>query len=117
MLGIKSTPIASPVVSTQDLLTTELDEEDDCTSDYFSRAHSRQSSSVCCLDELLGELEERRDSSILFVEEEVNEIGDDDGGMSVKPAKKFQLRWRLKPKALFRNGRRVVSSVSSRWQR
>ena len=118
LLGIKSTVLISPSISeTQDLPTIMID--DDATSEYSSRAHSRQSSSVscCCLDELLGELEEKRDSSVLFVEEEPSDVGDDDSGIFLKPTQKFQLRWKLKPKALFRNGSSVVTSVSNRWHR
>ena len=90
--------------------------DDEPSSDYFSAVHSRQASSVCCLDEILTELEERRDSSVLFVEEELNEE-DNDSGIFLKPTQKFQLRWKIKPRALLKNGSKVVSSVSNRWHR
>ena len=98
-------------MATQALPTNMLDSD----SDYYSQNHSRQSSSVGCLDQLLDELEERRDSAILFVEEEASENGDDDSGIYFKPSKKFQLRWKLKPRALLQNGSSVVSSVSNKW--
>ncbi len=119
MLDIKSTVLVVPsiTIDTHDDTRTNIVIGDDDTSDYSSRAHSRQSSSSSCLDELLGELEEKRDSSILFVEEEPSDVGDNDSGIYLKPTQKFQLRWRLKPKALFRNGSNVMSSVSNRWHR
>ena len=69
--------------------------DNDTTSGY-PRAHLRQSSSVStcsCLDELLGQLEKKR-NSILFVEEPSDD-DDDDSGIFLKPA---QLQWKLKPK-------------------
>ena len=101
-------------METSDIAITS---DDETTSDYFSISHSRQSSCVSCLDEILGELEDRRDS-VLFVEEEVSECGDNDSGIFFKPSQKFQLKWKLKPKALLGNSTSgVMSSVSNKWNR
>ena len=110
-IGIQQTDLLSPVpMATQALPTNMLDS--DSTSEYYSPTHSRESSSVGCLDQLLDELEER-DSAILFVEEEAS---DDDSGIYFKPLEKIQLQWALKPRALLQNGSSVVSSVSNKWQ-
>lgn len=112
-IELTSFPVLEPILSSVVI-------DSDYTDTSCSQTHSRQASSVGCLDELLDELEERRDSSILFVEEELSEpvtIGDDDSGIFLNRATvppRFELRWKIKSKALFRNG---VSSVSNKWHR
>ena len=109
IIGILAQEPSWPIMSETEIV------DDDATSDYFSRTQSCQSMSANRLDELFEGLEERRDSSTLFVEEEPSEMGDDDSGIFIKTTQKFELKWKLKPKS--NKSSSVISTVSKKLHR
>ena len=92
-------------------LDSTLSDDEDASSGYVSQTHSRQSSIVGSLDEILVEIDDRRDS-LLFVEKEC------DGALLKSCNQKPRFRWTLKPKSLFKNSSDVImTSVTDKWKR
>ena len=105
----ETTPIDSTLESPP--IDSTLSDDDDASSGYVSQTHSRQSSIVGSLDEILVEIDDRRDS-LLFVEKEC------DGALLKSCNRKPQFRWTLKPKSLFKNSSDVImTSVTDKWKR